>query len=462
MLDINLKFLFVRIGFLFVTLYSISVQFFCDSIPAEYNSYIFVTILYFIMLLFFVIRRRNYVSIFYLIFNIISFLRYSVLPCLVVKSSYFYGRALIQPQKESLYLASFLMCYELIVSFIVVELLENKLLINFQLSFSKLLFKVKKTQSDSFIYVFISLIVVILFILKRTYFPIVHFAFPKDIADDDVSTIQMLFSYLFFMSKNILFIFLLLKFRFKQWWLILFVLILNISFFVGSNRSDFLITSISSLIIVKELVPAKKFQIVNVVILTVIVGLFLILTNERNYASISGGDSEMIDKTEMIRSYSGGQYNIALATEIDSYYEDSNNLSVLIFDFFRPMIGPNLILKRFNYEYSNIFFNKRIFFSDHRSQIIPMLGQSYLFLGACLAPLFTVLFISLAYYLGNIVVTTSNYYLKYICMLSFARIGFLFGQNSMNIVNDLSLNFTFFIIIYVINKILLYVKKITV
>ena len=49
--------------------------------------------------------------------------------------------------------------------------------------------------------------------------------------------------------------------------------------------------------------------------------------------------------------------------------------------YFRSAFGPNLILKHISIVPSVNLFNNRIYLNDHVAQIIPMIGQSNLYLG---------------------------------------------------------------------------------
>lgn len=164
------------------------------------------------------------------------------------------------------------------------------------------------------------------------------------------------------------------------------------------------------------------------------------------------GRSELIDRTDFLQVYLGGPYNVAIAVDTKESYPEAGKAEVLFFDIFRPMIGVNFLVKNMDIKYSNIYFNHRIFKSDNRSQIIPMVGQSNLFFGALLSPLLSVLFILLAYTLNKFVNKSSNVLVYYFFVLSVARMGFLMGQNTMNMINDLSFNIFLFLIIYWLNN----------
>jgi len=124
----------------------------------------------------------------------------------------------------------------------------------------------------------------------------------------------------------------------------------------------------------------------------------------------------------------------------------------MVFDFVRPMIGVNLLVKNLDIKYSNMYFNERLWRTDRRSQIIPMIGQGNLFLGPIFAPVFGLIFVYLAYWLVNKAYGMGDPLMFYFFTLSIARMGFLMGQNSMNMINDLSFNLFLFLVIYYANK----------
>jgi len=118
-------------------------------------------------------------------------------------------------------------------------------------------------------------------------------------------------------------------------------------------------------------------------------------------------------------------------------------------DFFRPMLGVNFLLKDVEVPYSNMYFNDRIWTHvDRRSQILPMVGQGYIHFGMVLAPLLTLVFVYTAYKLESLYHEHRAWEVRFVLLLVIIRSGFVMGQNSMNLINDMSMNLILFALVY--------------
>jgi hypothetical protein len=234
--------------------------------------------------------------------------------------------------------------------------------------------------------------------------------------------------------------------------LVLLLLAMNIGVFLGTNRSDVLVTALVSVLLTKELFKSSTTSWVYAFAFVGVLFLIAEITVTRDHSTITRGHDRSKDIADFQQVYLGGVYNVAIAVETKEYYPESAGFEVMMFDFIRPLIGINQLVKGMEVKYSNIYFNARLFLSDRRSQIIPMIGQGNLFLGPFLAPLFGLFFVFLAYWLVGKAQGLSDPLTMYFFTLSIARMGFLMGQNSMNMLNDLSFNLFLFLIIYYFNK----------
>lgn len=390
---------------------------------------------------------------FYYVFVGVSFFRYIVLPGLITYTSYYSGRSLIPPTDESISLAIMLISYELIAISIYIRYKTKK---SIEYSSKNIEYSNKNIIYILFVFFSISLLVIRPDVLK--YINIIK---PSYLMNEiNLSTIDNLIIYIFIVAKQLLFIILssklsnLYKKSKKNIFVLLnvLVLLLNITIYFGTNRSDVLITAIVSLILLYRLYGK---QVLPYIIITsiVIVLLVLVITKSRQMVSISKGTSKLIDFTDMVQAYTGGIYNVAIAIETKIMFPEASSLIVLLFDIFRPMLGINLFLKNMNVNYSNIYFNKRMWINiDRRSQIIPMVGQSYLFFGRILSPIISLFTIKIMYSFEKIRMKTDSIELYYFLTLVLTRFGFMMGQNTMNLINDLSYNLFLFALIYIANK----------
>lgn len=229
----------------------------------------------------------------------------------------------------------------------------------------------------------------------------------------------------------------------------IFVLI-NMFIYFGTNRSDIIISAIASFLLLYKLFGrvTKNYLILGVVSLILIIS---IVSGTRSNASIS--ENRLTGITDTFQVYTGSVYNVAIALETKDFFPEANNLGVLFFDIFRPMIGINFLIKNLSFEYSNIFFNRRMWLNvDRRSQILPMIGQGNLFFSFLLAPLFSIFFIRLFYYFEKIMLKTKNLEIYYFFTLVVVRLDFFMRQNTMNMINDMSMNLVLFLVIFLFNQ----------
>jgi hypothetical protein len=242
----------------------------------------------------------------------------------------------------------------------------------------------------------------------------------------------------------------------KYIWLSFLIVLINILILFGDNRSDFIITAIVSLFLLYNLYPRQsKVPIIIVIIAIIIVTSFI--TSHRNTVTFTRGENPMIDITDTLQVYLGGPYNVAIAIETAKLFPESSTPINLVYDLFRPAMGFNLILKHVEgFEFTNYLFNYRLFFSDHVSQIMPIVGQGYYYFGFVFSPLLIIAFIILVYYLIRSIQRQNRIELIFFLSIPITRLGFAMGQNAGILINDT----TFFLflnllIFYLNNKIVL-------
>lgn len=389
---------------------------------------------------------------FLFVFTLITSFRYVVLPLLVVLSDYYGGRSPVEPLDASYQKAIFIMLWELIACTSLIFFLEKwakKHIVNERKKF--------EIGGKSYIYLLFSFLSILLILINPSALLYINFIVPSLLNEDMQSNFIINFTVYCFLIAKVFIIFYFIKKLLKNnykysYFFILILIFLNIMIYWGTNKSDILMAGTASALVLYQLYGRKSFKSL------IVIGLLLVFVLSavsafRETQKISGGNNSLLDKADSMQVYTGGVYNVAIALETKDYYPEASQLKVLMFDIFRPMIGPNLILKNYEQVYSNIYFNNRIWTNvDRRSQIIPMIGQAYLFLGFILAPLFSMFFISLAYFLEKIYFYTRNIEIYYFVCLGLIRLGFIFGQNTMNMINDLSMNLFLFYLLYLLNK----------
>ncbi|QUI21960.1 hypothetical protein HZI73_06435 [Vallitalea pronyensis] len=400
-------------------------------------------------------------KLFFMVFMGIASIRYVVLPLLIVLSGHYGGRSFIEPDQASFLKAILLMNYELIVCSVFIGFKEwrkgkkgaiKKPII--ETSFEAL-------KGYDIGYICFGVLTVVGVVTHPTVLLSINFIIPNVFAKSiEYSFTQNLVIYFVVVFKQLLFImvtkklFYLFKQSKKHQYITynFLVALLNILTYFGTNRSDIVISAIVSFFLLYKLygqIMKKYFALGSIALVL----LIMLVTSARDNASISGHTNGLLDITDTFQVYTGGPYNVAIAVETKSYFPEANDVSVLFFDIFRPMIGVNFLVKELPFQYSNIFYNKRLWLDiDRRSQILPMIGQGNLFFGFILAPLFSLFFIRLHYYFEKKVAITKSVEIFYFVNLAIVRLGFFMGQNTMNMINDMSMNLVLFLGVYSLNK----------
>lgn len=398
-------------------------------------------------------------NMFIAVFTAVSFTRYVILPVLIVFSGWYGGRSVVPPLPSSFDLALKLMIYELIVVSIVIYFLFRKLKIYKKPQIQNS--EVKLPENMFFYIVFVIFSLVLLGITPEA---IRTFAFiiPSESMIDfgEGSTLVTITTYCLITSKYIVFL-LLISFLYKKYlsskdkiyiWLSFLVVFLNISIIFGDNRSDFIITSIVSIILFYKLYP-KQSKVPIIFIIFVMVFMTGYITSHRNTVTYTRGEDPILDLTDTLQIYLGGPYNVAIATEVAELNADARTLSNLIYDLLRPAIGFNVIFKKLDgFEFSNYLFNYRIFYSDHVSQIMPMIGQGYFYFGFIFSHLFIIGFIIFVYFLIKILQKQNRLELIFFLSIPITRMGFAMGQNAGILINDTSFFLLLNLIVYYLNN----------
>lgn len=389
---------------------------------------------------------------FLFVFTLIGFLRYVLLPLFIVISGYYSGRSPAEPLDRSYQAAIFLMTWELIACTLFISFMENR-----QKFYVRRFNKEFIKNDKNYVYIIFIIFAFGLLLINPKALLYINFITPSilesDIQADFVTNLTI---YFFLIAKVILVLIILEKCKKRDnlfaYIVAITAIIVNIMIFWGTNKSDILIAGLASVLVFHRIYGDKSIRVLLVLgVLTLSIMSFV--NSERNPQTVSGGTDKWVDRTDKVQIYTGGTYNVAIALETKEYYPESTDFEVLVFDIFRPMIGPNILLKDKVQNYSNIYFNDRIWTNvDRRSQIIPMVGQANLFLGYIFAPLFSIIFIFIAYKLERIYFLTKNIEVYYFVSLGLIRLGFIFGQNTMNMINDLSMNLFLFYMIFIINK----------
>lgn len=419
---------------------------------------IFLQPLTFIFFLLMVYRGRvtREAPPFFMVILSIAFLRYVILPFITVESSHYHGRSLVNPLPDSYNDAIILTCYEAIVVGLFIMFMENR---------RKPSAQYYQTESKSIFTKNFILFIGSLSALVTIAFPsslaLINIVIPinQELIDfDSLSILDKISTYLLITSKQIIFLFLI--FRLSKKYKITnntiyinlakILVLINTIIYFGVSRIDILVTGIASIIIYYKLFPRSSKAFIGVSIAFALI-LVSIVSSVRGHATAT--ESWLTELADIIQVYTGGIYNVAIGLETKDWFPDASNISTLMMDIFRPVMGINILLKNVDINYSNIYFNQRLQINtDLVSQIIPAIAQGNLYFGYLLAPIFIIPFIYLYYIFEKITNQYKKIELNYFLSILMIRLGFIFGQNSMNMLNEISMNLTLLMIFILINN----------
>lgn len=394
-------------------------------------------------------------SLFLLICFPTAFLRYVAFPFLVVFNGGYAGRSLTPPLESSYHYAIGLMAYELLVVGLAVFLLERR----YQLK--ELASSLQLSSIDIRYSLFLSMLALALCLAVPQSLLYVNFFKPTIYLDEFSAAAVPTFLAIFFVAaKAALLIGLMQRLAFSSRaqnlapWLAALLCAINIGIFFGTNRMAMTLTAIGSVWVLLALFKKRSHGPILAIAMVAVV-VFGMITTERQYVRMS--DSAIENVADNIQGYTGGLYNVAIGVETGRSFPEATSLEVLVYDFLRPTVGVNLLVQGWETLYSNIYFNYRMWTTvERRSQILPMIAQGNLFFPFLLAPLLSLLFVSVGYFLLGLLDKVALIELRYFIVLVVLRMGFFWGQNSMNMMSYISLNLA--VPIFMIIGVLLYRK----
>ena len=389
--------------------------------------------------------------VFFNVLFLVAFFRYVVQPVLLVMSGEYSGRSAREPIDSSYEQSIILIAYELLAITAVIALLER-----IRRGKDYAVASISKVLSGNYTGLLLFASLGIVFIVSRSSLNLISFFVPSEAVgtDSDVSTLALFFAYFFITCKQLFFLSLLavLASRYRRQpreILIVAAMVLilaNSLVYFGTSRISIVITCTTSLLVAYHLFGKAVVRYSLAVVLCIVVGLAY-LTVARNHVSPDSFDASVA--YDVVQVYTGGVYNVAIGVETKEEFPEAGSFEVLAFDFLRPTIGLNLLVKNWDTYYSNIYFNKRMWTKiDRRSQILPMIAQSNLFFGRMLSPLLTVFFVLVYYLIDRIRLGSCSLEVRYFLTLLVVRLAMMFGQNSMNVMNFISMNVLLFSCIY--------------
>lgn len=401
----------------------------------------------------------NSKSIFAISFSCVALLRYVILPILVVYASFYGGRSMVEPSAQTYNVAIIIMFIELFIYSIIISLLWRKKRDH--------VFSNNILPRNTVVYTIFIIVTLVLTAIFPSLLGMISFINPSISGSEHMTFVQTtsagIVLYFIFISKYLIFL-LLLTFLYKKYlkngnriyyYISLVILFLNLLTYYGLNRMDLVLPAIISLLIFSLLY--QQFSIGHVVIFGgVILLLITIIGEARELASFANSfyniDNVWVDRADFVQCYVGGVYNVAIALEVPDIFPQAASIERLLYDIFRPFIGINIFLKDVDIEFTNAFFNKRLWHNDFSSQIMPMVGQGYIHLGPFFCYLLGASVIVLAKWLEGIMLRIGRLETNFFIGICLLRMGFFMGQNTSNIINEISMNLILFSMVFYLNN----------
>lgn len=375
-----------------------------DLITAGYRLTAVLPVCYLFCFFFFlwnpVFKKR---SPFVILFCIIAFVRYVMLSILILNGS-FQGISGIEPSEDNLTLAAYLMIYELVLVSVFIFIWSKKYIPD------PLPIKNVNMQKQPYIYLaFIMITCIGLLVIPEATQGLSFFGninrghnegnlFILGIRECFINAKYfLLFVIIMVLSKygknrtNI---------NIKKYIFLLIVAILIIGIRIGTNRKRFLADALAIFLLLSSLYPQYK-KITFISLFGAGIFLFACTTLYRGMIDSYGDFMNDFFDVGFFQAYFLGQYNVAIAIEAYKFSPDYLSIKTLIYEVFRPIFGIGSLIKNMDIQTAGDLFNFRISLglsTIRNDQIIPLIGQGYMYLGFIFSPLFSILFSRLGIY----------------------------------------------------------------
>lgn len=389
-------------------------------------------------------------------FSIVLFLKYYIYPLSVIINGTYDGMAVTPPSVENLQFSSFLMVYELFFISIVFNIFSNVFLKD-----SKR--KCIKINSNNVFYIIIFIFSLILILLIPSARKGINFFLDVERSfDNNLSPLILLIRHLFVISKYFLFFYITSKLYNKKifknelisYLIIVICALFLMSIHVGLNRKNIISDAFAFLVIILVIFPKRKRLTISIITLFSSLLFISFTIVKANLTDVINYVSNFFSLAHL-QPYLLGEYNIAIAIEAKEFFVNEIGIKNLFMDIFRPIIGIGEFLKESNILRSSEMFSIRFSYgSSYRDdQIIPLIGQGYLYFGFLLSPIFSIVWVILGLLCDKIFIKSSR--LEYIFLSSYFAINIAqaISLNNSILINIISLRVVIIIPILLINKI---------
>lgn len=447
--NVALRFILFFIGLLV----SINVYFSSISLP---RTLFLIPLVYSVLILSFSgFTKYMLQNIGLLALNVSMFLRYLISPLLISLEGLTYVNAIV-PFEENYNLAINLMLYEMLIVFLVFQLFYK----NFYSIKQDLKVNIKADRNYfGWVFIFFCLFLVILYpeILSRYTFVLGANELKSKEIDSNIISILPLIVQLGALVLTISLINVFFK-KYNNKKSFIYVLIsISIVFFissfiVGTSRFSVVLPLVTGLYIIYLIFNKHKksisiLSIISVIFVVLLTSILKASTINSQNSTIQGFFSDLNNNLQL---YFSGLNNVAIAVQTSDIYTNFNFESIMS-DITRSVV---LINSFFHNEESALTDFNITFYNGGfaRDQILPMIGQGYLYFGFILAPIFTVIILLLLMYFDSKTITMNNLFSRFIYAYAALKIGLFMMANFTILLSFLTNNFLVLLLIAMLNN----------
>lgn len=388
--------------------------------------------------------------------NITMLLRYLISPLLIsINGIQVIGA--MYPLEISYTTGINLMLYEIIVIFIVFQLLHKRF---YNMDSINKIEITRKPNVTGWLFILFCIGIVIIYpeILGRYSFVLTTNELKsKDFGIDIISFLPLLFQLatlvLTISLINIVYIRYKSNPKFIQVISALMITIIISSFIIGTSRFSVVLPLITGLYIIYLLFSKYRRPVIMISVISVV---FIILsTSVLKASTIYSGNSTLNSFFNELNSnlqlYFSGVTNVAISVQTNYIY-NSFNVESILSDLFRSVVLINSIFHGSSsalIDFNVTFYNGGL----ARDQILPMIGQGYLYFGFMLAPIFSVSALIILMYFDSKVMSSHKLMYKFIYVYTSLKLGLFMMTNFTNLLSFLTnYFFVLFLIFYVNDK----------
>jgi len=383
-------------------------------------------------------------------FLFLQWLRYVLMPPIIAMSGEQAGTFFLNPEKESLYLATIIMLFDLIFNFTLISFLnrKNKWMTNLN-------YKNKvKLSGNKYIYFLFIVLALLIYLTIGIKSKMISFLF---INVNEGSRIGDITNTLIVISRQIVLIAVFLVFIWtvdycskkynetnnkKYFYISIVFALINVSIIIGERRTAQVYTAFCAIWILVYAYPKFKRKIFIYVGGLAIFMLSMMSIYKFSSAFIYGSYSEAIKNSsfdiarisQILQSYFAGPQDIAVIVEFKELYK--LNLGNLVYDFMRSTVPISFFVKGMG-DITSELFNLYIYNGKQATgHLISTAAYSYLYLGILFSWLFTSINILMAYYAEKKLNTSKTYEMMYVWAYMLIRFTFSLMTNTPALISS--------------------------